>query len=239
MMRSILTFLIVCLATVGSLKSQIVDHDPVMPVGWMKGASLDLDQPGINGTIYLFESEWPEGTLLMRNGRFVDNIKINFAGENGDLIISRPYEGIPTEYSVIERDVTSVTILAQPGVPERHFVNLPIDSIEIEGTGGFFYEILLDDKMDLLKKTYKQFVRAKQREAYSNGANEAKYVLRTEYFIRVKDSEDFKPIRINKKQLSGILGSTLTNKAKRIMKQNKWRWNKDRDVTKLLEELSK
>lgn len=239
-MRKVSALLIVLITTVISVQSQILDHDPVMPAGWMKGATINLDQPGINGTIYLFEQEvWPEGTLLMKNGRLVDDIKINFAGENGDLIISRPYQGMPTEYQVIERDVTSVTLLALPGIPKRHFVNLPIDSIEAEGTGGFFYEVLLDDKMALLKKTYKQFVRAKQTEAYANGANEAKYVLRTEYFIRPQGSSQFKAIRLNKKLLSGALGTSLTSEAKGLMKKNKWKWNRDRDVAQLLQALSK
>lgn len=238
-MRKIISLFIVIVSLTASLSGQVIDHDPVMPAGWMRGASINLDQPGINGTIYLFEEVWPEGTLLMKNGRLVDDIKINFAGENGDLIISRPYEGIPTEYQVIERDVTSVTLLALPGIPARHFVNLPIDSIETEGTGGFFYEVLLDDKMALLKKTYKQFVRAKQTEAYANGANEAKYVLRTEYFIRPQGSKSFSPIRLNKKLLSGALGASLTSEAKGLMKKNKWKWNRDADVVLLLQALSK
>lgn len=239
-MRKVSVLLIVFIATVMSARSQVIDHDPVMPVGWMKGATIDLEQPGINGTIYLFEAEvWPEGTLLMKNGRFVDNIKINFAGENGDLIISRPYQGIPTEYQVIERDIKSVTLLALPGVPERHFVNMPIDSIENEGTGGFFYEVLLDDKITLLKKTYKQFIRAKQKEAYSNGANEAKYILRTEYFIRPQGSDKFKAVKLNKKLLSDALGTSRTNEARGLMRTNKWKWKKDRDVVSLLQALSK
>lgn len=237
-MRKVSALLIVLIATVTSVQSQVIDHDPVMPAGWMRGATINLDQPGINGTIYLFELEvWPEGTLLMKNGRLVDDIKINFAGENGDLIISRPYEGIPTEYQVIERDVKSVTLLALPGIPRRHFVNLPIDSIEGEGTGGFFYEILLDNKMALLKKTYKQFVRARQKEAYANGANEAKYVLRTEYFIRPQGSSNFSAVRLNKKLLSGALGAPLANEAKGLMKKNKWKWNKDKDIVLLLKAL--
>lgn len=238
-MRKVSVLLIVLIVTVASVRGQVIDPDPVMPAGWMRGATISLDQPGINGTIYLFEQEvWPEGTLLMKNGRLVEDIKINFAGEHGDLVISRPYQGIPTEYQVIEREVASVTLLALPGIPARHFVNLPIDSIEAEGTGGFFYEVLLDDKMALLKKTYKQFVRARQKEAYANGANEAKYVLRTEYFIRPQGSDRFSPVRLNKKLLSGALGASLTSRAKGLMKKNRWKWNKDRDVVALLKALS-
>ncbi|MCE7991598.1 MAG: hypothetical protein HEP71_06445 [Roseivirga sp.] len=236
-MRKIFSLLIVIVSISVSLNGQVVDHDPVMPAGWMKGATINLEQPGINGSIYLFDN-WLEGTLVMKNGRVVDDIKINFAGENGDLVISRPYQGIPTEYQVIERDVTSVTTLALPGIPKRHFVNLPIDSIEAEGTGGFFYELLLDDKAALLKKTYKQFVRAKQTEAYANGANDAKYVLRTEYYIRPAGSSDFRAIRLNKKLISGALGASQSSKAKGLMKKNKWKWNKDEDIVQLLQALS-
>lgn len=235
-MRKVLALLIVLVSTNISLQSQVIDHDPVLPLGAMRGASIDMEQPGIKGSIYLFDI-WHEGTLLMKNGRLVDDIKINFAGENGELIISKPYEGIPTEYHVIERDVISVTLIGLPGIPERHFANLPLDSIEAEGTGGFFYEVLLDDKIVLLKKTYKQFVRAKVKEAYANGAGDAKYVLRTEYFIKKQGANSYQPTQVNKKLLSEVLGSAMKSEAKSLRKKNKWKWGRDEHIVLLLKAL--
>lgn len=235
-MRKVILIFTLFYAITLCLQGQSVDWDPNVPASWLKGATVAPEQPGIQGSIYVFD-DWLEGTLLMTNGRFVDDIKVNFAGQNSDLVISRPYHGIPTEYNVIERDVVSVTILPFDDTPKRHFVYLPLDSIESTGTGGFFYEVLLDNEATLLKKTYKQFVRARQREAYSNGANEAKYVLISEYFIKVPGKENYEAIRLNRKMISDALGKSLATKAKGLARKNKWKWTRDRDVPKLLEAL--
>jgi hypothetical protein len=235
-MRKVILLFILFSAVTLCIQGQSIDWDPNVPASWLKGATVAPEQPGIQGSIYVFD-DWLEGTLLMKNGRFVDDIKINFAGQNGDLVISRPYHGIPTEYNVIESDVVSVTILPLDDTPGRHYMYLPIDSVESTGTGGFFYEVLLDDQVTLLKKSYKQFVRARQREAYSNGANEAKYVLMSEYFVKIPGKDNYEPIRLNRKIISDALGKNLATKAKGLAKKNKWKWTRDEDVSRLLEAL--
>lgn len=214
---------------------QTVDYDHAIPASWLRGAELRLGNPNIEGTPYLFK-DWMPGTMLMTNGRVVEDIRINFVNQEGEVMVTKPYAGLDVQYGVIELDVVSVTIKDED--QDRRFVRYWADTIESTGDElHYFYEVLAEGKVSLLKKPYKFFKRAKLREAYSNGNNKAKFVLKREFFLRLPGQESYTTMRLSKGLVLRAIGKSRADEAKRLMKAQKGKWNRGRDVGAMLVQL--
>ncbi len=231
------TILLAILLVPHKSEAQTPDIDGSIPTTWLRGAELRLGNPDIAGTPFLFK-EWLPGSMRMTNGRLVEDIKVNFVNQAGEVMISKPYAGLEVKYGVIELDVVSVTILDNDG--DRNFVRYWADTIESSGSElHYFYEVLAAGKVSLLKKPFKLYKRARLREAYSNGNNQAKYVLKNEYYLRLPGQKGYTTLHLTKGNIFKILGKDLAAKAKQLMKAQKGKWSSEKDVANVLEALFK
>jgi len=219
-------------STAFTTNAQTIDYDNAIPATWLRGAELRLGNPDIDGTPYLFK-DWQPGTMLMTNGRLVEDIKVNFINQAGEVMVSKPYAGLNVQYGVIELDVVSVTISEKD--EDRRFVRYWADTIENVGDEQhYFYEVLAEGKVSLLKKPYKFYKRPKQREAYSSGNTKAKYVPKSDFFMRLPGQENYTQVRLSKGILLKAIDPAYREKAKATMKQMKGKWTREKDVAAML-----
>ena len=231
-MRPLCLFLIVLSLSPGNLKAQVSTWE--QPDTWIISNVTRTTSENVKGIPFLFE-DYLKGSITLKNGRTIENIKINLKNQDNEMVVAKKYKGFESLYDVKEKDIVSFEITDATG--QRHFIQKPnspeFAALQQKG----FYELLDQDSL-LLKYAYKQFKKAEKAGGYNLGSSMDEHVLVTEYYLRLKAGVAYQNIKLSRKSIGSVLGPELSSQAKTLVKKNRWKWQNEEHVRLLIQAIS-
>jgi hypothetical protein len=234
-MKKLFISLIAISSTVFCLKSQDLNWNALAPdnnmivgnvINFVKDVTVD-------GTPYLFEN-WLPGYIVMNNDAKLNNVKINLFNQDGELQVSKPYEGHDVHYNVDESMVKYFVVTDSITQKERRFDYLKLNSDGSKGEKGSFFEIFLDGKTGFLKLASKEFIQAEEQKAYDLGAKKSRYILQESYLIRSDYNAQFETVTLKKRSFEKVFGSEYVKNSESFRKKENLKWSFELDVIQIL-----
>ena len=216
--RLIFSAVLVC-ATVASASAQFValnDHlgQPV----------LSKSYTDINGSPYLFE-DWKRGSVTVAKGTTYEGVNLMY-DQVADELIFKNAKGESMVFAEPVREFSFKVENNDAVIKEQVFRN---GFALVDGAKPYtFYEVLVDDKIKLLKRTSKDVV---EEASYSSATKVKSFQTSTSYYIAQND----KLVKVKNDKKSVL--SALSNKKAELeayIKANRLDLKKETDLAKLL-----
>ena len=193
---------------------------------WLKTNALrDFNEnDGAVGSRFMFDA-WRLGNINLKNGGSITDVKLRYDELNDDLLVYKP--GISKGVILEKSNIEGFEMMGENGQKHK-FILASFDD------GISFFQVLLDGRSKVLRKREKILKKPSDNsQAYSSGAQYAKYVSDYSVFLWLKDS---KPVKLpgNKKTLLELF-DPYAPAMETFIKKNKLKFKNELDLAKIVQ----
>ncbi|QSE96033.1 hypothetical protein [Fulvivirga lutea] len=221
-----LLFLIICIPTLSFSQSvsAVTDTKSANPGEVID--QLPLPPPKLEGTFYLNE-DWVEGDLWLKNQKVLRGFPLKYDLKNQLLEIKTEYGIKVCQLPLIEKFV-----IKQPLKDSIHYYNTSVvNNITFDVPKGIC-EILVNDKVKVIKYQYMEIKEATYNVALSAGERNDKVLKKDKHYVIVRDQVfELK----NKVKKNDEVFGQKTSEVEAFAKKNNLKLKDDAEIIKVFE----